>query len=111
MCGYCFQVPMNPYYPPGVPFQHFPTHLNHQMYKASEIPGHQQVPTDDYPERPDQPECQHFVRSGFCKYKMKCRYHHPRSRLPVPPVTGLSPLGLPIKPVSFYPISLFSSLR
>ncbi|KAK3136444.1 hypothetical protein QOZ80_5BG0434710 [Eleusine coracana subsp. coracana] len=92
------QIPLNPYYPPGVPFQHFTAHLNHPMYKTADIPGHQQVATDDYPERPGQPECQHFVRSGFCKYKMKCRYHHPRSRLPAPPPTGLSPLGLPIKP-------------
>ncbi|XP_062202255.1 zinc finger CCCH domain-containing protein 65-like isoform X2 [Phragmites australis] len=91
------QVPLNPYYPPGVPFQHFPAHMNHPMYKAADVPGHQQVSTDEYPERPGQPECQHFVRSGFCKYKMKCRYHHPRSRLPAP-LTGLSPLGLPIKP-------------
>ncbi|KAL6905829.1 hypothetical protein ACP4OV_003430 [Aristida adscensionis] len=91
------QVPLGPYYPPGVPFQHFPAHMNHPMYKAADIPVHQQLPSEEYPERPGQPECQHFVKSGSCKYKMKCRFHHPRSRLPAPP-TGLSPLGLPIKP-------------
>uniref|UniRef100_A0A0E0FBA3 C3H1-type domain-containing protein n=1 Tax=Oryza meridionalis TaxID=40149 RepID=A0A0E0FBA3_9ORYZ len=91
------QVPLNPYYPPGVPFQHFPAApINHPMYKAPEIPGHQQVPSEEYPERPGQPECQHFVKSGFCKFRMKCKYHHPRS--PVPPAGALSPLGLPIKP-------------
>ncbi|NP_001140642.1 Zinc finger CCCH domain-containing protein 65 isoform 1 [Zea mays] len=93
------QVPLNPYYPPGVPFPHFPAaHMNHPMYKAADIPGHQPPPSDEYPERPGQPECQHFVKSGFCKYRMKCRYHHPRSRQSAPPPAGLSPIGLPIKP-------------
>jgi len=97
-CEYWFQVPVNPYYPPGVPFPHFPApHMNHPMYKAADIPGHQQLPSDEYPERPGQPECQHFVKSGFCKYRMKCRFHHPRSCQPAP-LTGLSPIGLPIKP-------------
>jgi len=92
------QVPLNPNYPPGVPFQHFLAHMNHPMHKEADMPRNQQVPIDEYPERPGQPECQHFVRSSFCKYKMKCRYHHPRSRLPAPMTGGLSPLGLPIKP-------------
>lgn len=112
MCEYWFQVPLNPYYPPGVPFPHFPAaHMNHPMYKAADIPGHQPPPSDEYPERPGQPECQHFVKSGFCKYRMKCRYHHPRSRQSAPPAAGLSPIGLPIKPVSSYPIVLHSRLR
>lgn len=112
MCEYWFQVPLNPYYPPGVPFPHFPAaHMNHPMYKAADIPGHQPPPSDEYPERPGQPECQHFVKSGFCKYRMKCRYHHPRSRQSAPPPAGLSPIGLPIKPVSSYPIVLHSRLR
>ncbi|XP_066357760.1 zinc finger CCCH domain-containing protein 65-like isoform X1 [Miscanthus floridulus] len=92
------QVPLNPYYPPGVPFPHFPAaHMNHPMYKAADIPGNQPPPSDEYPERPGQPECQHFIKSGFCKYRMKCRFHHPRSRQSAP-LTGLSPIGLPIKP-------------
>ncbi|CAD6267886.1 unnamed protein product [Miscanthus lutarioriparius] len=92
------QVPLNPYYPPGVPFPHFPAaHMNHLMYKAADIPGNQPPPSDEYPERPGQPECQHFIKSGFCKYRMKCRFHHPRSRQSAP-LTGLSPIGSPIKP-------------
>ncbi|KAG8093399.1 hypothetical protein GUJ93_ZPchr0012g18839 [Zizania palustris] len=60
------QVPLNPYYPPGVgPFQHFPAPIAHPMYKPAEIPAQQQLPSDQYPERPGQPECQHFVKSGF----------------------------------------------
>ncbi|XP_006663936.1 zinc finger CCCH domain-containing protein 65 isoform X2 [Oryza brachyantha] len=91
------QVPLNPYYPPGVPFQHFPAPINHPMYKPAEIPGHQQAASEEYPERPGQPECQYFVKSGFCKFRMKCKYHHPRSPVPLP-AGALSPLGLPIKP-------------
>lgn len=92
------QVPLNPYYRPGVPFPHFPVpHMNHSVYKRADVQGPQQPPSDEYPERSGQPECQHFVKSGFCKYRMKCRFHHPRSREPAP-LTGLSPVGLPIKP-------------
>ncbi|WVZ89533.1 hypothetical protein U9M48_035917, partial [Paspalum notatum var. saurae] len=92
------QVSLNPYYATGISFPHFPTpHMNHPMYKGADIQGHQQPPSDEYPERPGQPECQHFVKSGFCKYRMKCRFHHPRSHEPAP-LTGLSPIGLPIKP-------------
>ncbi|KAG9143100.1 hypothetical protein Leryth_006360 [Lithospermum erythrorhizon] len=30
-----------------------------------------------YPERPGQPECQHYMRTGDCKYGSSCKYHHP----------------------------------
>ncbi|GJN13264.1 hypothetical protein PR202_ga31616 [Eleusine coracana subsp. coracana] len=98
------QVPLNPYYPPGVPFQHFTAHLNHPMYKTADIPGHQQVATDDYPERPGQPECQHFDqpvctyygRFGVCKYGPACMFNHPFNFGPPvhaagPPVPGQYP--------------------
>ncbi|KAG0502571.1 hypothetical protein HPP92_002643, partial [Vanilla planifolia] len=57
------------------------------------------------PPSPDQPECQHFMRTGRCKYGSACKYNHPRERNPA--VTAiLSPLGLPLRPgnpmCSFY---------
>ncbi|VAI29121.1 unnamed protein product [Triticum turgidum subsp. durum] len=95
----CHQVPLGPYYPPGISFHHFPAPpVNHPMYRGADVPGHQELPSDEYPERPGQPECQHFVKSGFCKFKAKCKYHHPRSLVPPPTAGALSPLGLPLRP-------------
>lgn len=31
-----------------------------------------------FPERPGQPECQHYLRTGECKFGATCRYHHPK---------------------------------
>ncbi|KAJ4898433.1 Zinc finger CCCH domain-containing protein 34 [Raphanus sativus] len=52
-----------------------------------------------FPQRPDQPECQYFMRTGDCKFGASCRYHHP----PLDAVqtnTGvlLSSIGLPLRP-------------
>ncbi|KAL7151193.1 hypothetical protein ABFS83_04G015100 [Erythranthe nasuta] len=33
-----------------------------------------------YPERPGQPDCAYFMRTGSCGYAAKCRYNHPRDR-------------------------------
>ncbi|MBA0833486.1 hypothetical protein Gotur_012574 [Gossypium turneri] len=59
-----------------------------------------------FPERPGEPECQYYLRTGDCKFGSTCRYHHPRDR--VVPRTNciLSPMGLPLRPgvqpCSFY---------
>ncbi|KAK9015378.1 hypothetical protein V6N11_006489 [Hibiscus sabdariffa] len=52
-----------------------------------------------FPERPGEPECQYYLRTGDCKFGSSCRYHHPRDR--VVPQTNciLSPMGLPLRPV------------
>ncbi|XP_044946479.1 zinc finger CCCH domain-containing protein 65-like isoform X4 [Hordeum vulgare subsp. vulgare] len=93
------QVPLGPYYTPGISFHHFPAPpVNHPMYRGADVQGHQELPSDEYPERPGEPECQHFVKSGFCKFKVKCKYHHPRSLVPPPTARALSPLGLPLRP-------------
>ncbi|MFQ6635937.1 hypothetical protein Gotur_012574, partial [Gossypium turneri] len=51
-----------------------------------------------FPERPGEPECQYYLRTGDCKFGSTCRYHHPRDR--VVPRTNciLSPMGLPLRP-------------
>ncbi|XP_059438999.1 zinc finger CCCH domain-containing protein 32 isoform X2 [Corylus avellana] len=57
-----------------------------------------------FPERPGEPECQYYMRTGDCKFRSSCRYHHPRDR--VVPRTFLSPIGLPLRlgaqPCAFY---------
>ncbi|XP_052178864.1 zinc finger CCCH domain-containing protein 3-like [Diospyros lotus] len=50
------------------------------------------------PERPDQPECRHFMSTGTCKYGYECKYHHPRERIEQLATNSLGPLGLPLRP-------------
>lgn len=53
-----------------------------------------------FPERPDQPECQFYMKTGDCKFGAFCKFHHPKDRLIPAPNCLLSPLGLPLRPVS-----------
>ncbi|KAI4311180.1 hypothetical protein MLD38_036095 [Melastoma candidum] len=50
-----------------------------------------------FPERPGQPDCQHFLRTGYCRYGSSCRYHHP-SDAAREAVVMLNPVGLPLRP-------------
>lgn len=34
-----------------------------------------------YPERPGEPDCAYFMRTGTCGYGDRCRYNHPRERV------------------------------
>ncbi|XP_027363481.1 zinc finger CCCH domain-containing protein 32 isoform X3 [Abrus precatorius] len=49
-----------------------------------------------FPERPGEPECQYYLRTGDCKFGLACRYHHPRDQIVARPL--LSPIGLPLRP-------------
>lgn len=35
---------------------------------------------ESYPERPDEPNCIYYLRTGFCGYGNRCRFNHPRDR-------------------------------
>ncbi|XP_077218138.1 zinc finger CCCH domain-containing protein ZFN-like isoform X2 [Tasmannia lanceolata] len=43
---------------------------------------------DSYPERPDEPDCVYYIRTGFCGYGARCRFNHPRDRSTVAGVVG-----------------------
>ncbi|KAI8561597.1 hypothetical protein RHMOL_Rhmol04G0352600 [Rhododendron molle] len=51
-----------------------------------------------FPERPGQPECQYFMKTGDCKFGSSCRYHHPAEWSPPKTIFALSPMGLPLRP-------------
>ncbi|XP_040986842.1 uncharacterized protein LOC121234805 isoform X1 [Juglans microcarpa x Juglans regia] len=57
-----------------------------------------QIQVDEYPERPGQPECSRFIKTGACKFKLNCRYHHPKDRIVKSPPWALSDTGLPLRP-------------
>ncbi|KAK9077738.1 hypothetical protein SSX86_006075 [Deinandra increscens subsp. villosa] len=51
-----------------------------------------------FPQRPGEPECQFYIKTGDCKFGSSCRYHHPLE-WPVQNTNfGLSPMGLPLRP-------------
>ncbi|PQQ09395.1 zinc finger CCCH domain-containing protein ZFN-like isoform X3 [Prunus yedoensis var. nudiflora] len=60
-----------------------------------------------FPERPGQPECQFYMKTGDCKFGAVCRFHHPRERLIPAPDCVLSPIGLPLRPGE--PLCIFYS--
>ncbi|XP_062207561.1 zinc finger CCCH domain-containing protein 6-like isoform X1 [Phragmites australis] len=53
-----------------------------------------------FPERPGQPECQYYMRTGDCKFGATCKYHHPRDWSAPKSNYMFSSLCLPLRPVS-----------
>lgn len=53
-----------------------------------------------YPQRPGEPECQFYMKTGDCKFGSSCRYHHPLDWTVPNTNFSLSPMGLPLRPVS-----------
>lgn len=51
-----------------------------------------------FPERPDQPECHYYMKTGECKFGPSCRYHHPPDKSGPKASVILSPVGLPLRP-------------
>ncbi|KAJ6825117.1 zinc finger CCCH domain-containing protein 65-like [Iris pallida] len=95
----CYQVPVNLSYPTGTHMQHpsLASNIEYASGKASG-PTPRKVQTSEYPERPGQPECHFFMKTGTCKFKGACKFHHPKSRVPISPGVVLNPVGLPLRP-------------
>ncbi|KAG7599783.1 Zinc finger CCCH-type superfamily [Arabidopsis suecica] len=51
-----------------------------------------------YPERPGEPECSYYLRTGNCYLKQNCKYHHPKNITPREPPCPLNDKGLPLRP-------------
>ncbi|KAL3505761.1 hypothetical protein ACH5RR_031143 [Cinchona calisaya] len=51
-----------------------------------------------FPERPGQPECMYYMKTGDCKFGASCRYHHPPEWSAQKANFVLSPMGLPLRP-------------
>ncbi|CAH9071801.1 unnamed protein product [Cuscuta europaea] len=51
-----------------------------------------------FPERAGEPECQHYMKTGDCKFGSSCRYHHPPGWSGSKTNFVLSPIGLPLRP-------------
>ncbi|KAB2095309.1 hypothetical protein ES319_A01G027800v1 [Gossypium barbadense] len=71
---------------------------SHQFVPSSFEPSSNIQEEVSFPERPGQPECQYYMKTGRCKYGSSCRYHHPPEVFAPKADVILSPLGLPLRP-------------
>ncbi|KAM7485113.1 hypothetical protein LguiA_001122 [Lonicera macranthoides] len=55
-----------------------------------------------FPERPGQPECHYYMKTGDCKFGSSCRYHHPPEWSAEKTIFVLSPMGLPLRPLVWF---------
>lgn len=73
---------------------------NYQPLPSSARPSSSSQKEHSFPERPGQPECQYYMRTGDCKFGSSCKYHHPAEFIAPKTNVVLSPSGLPLRPVS-----------
>ncbi|XP_062175061.1 zinc finger CCCH domain-containing protein 58 [Alnus glutinosa] len=80
---------------------HLPPHAytgNYQPLPSSARPSSSSQKEHSFPERPGQPECQYYMRTGDCKFGSSCKYHHPAELIAPKTNVVLSPSGLPLRP-------------
>jgi Zinc finger C-x8-C-x5-C-x3-H type (and similar) len=49
------------------------------MWQMS-LSGGEQVDAGSYPERPGEPDCSYYMRTGTCRFGMTCKFNHPPNR-------------------------------
>ncbi|KAI3785827.1 hypothetical protein L1987_44953 [Smallanthus sonchifolius] len=73
--------------------------LNNPSSDANMYTHHQHpMVVSEYPERPGQPDCSYFMKTGDCKYRASCKFHHPKSCITRTTPSVLSDKGLPLRP-------------
>ncbi|KAL7152838.1 hypothetical protein ABFS83_04G125200 [Erythranthe nasuta] len=82
--------------PPAFAVENRPTEIN------LSTPYHyqQNMVVEEYPERPGEPECNFYLKTGDCKFKSNCKFHHPKSRFSnaKPYSLPVNNKGLPLRP-------------
>lgn len=72
---------------------------NNPAAETSVYTHHQQhMLVEEFPQRPGQPECSYFLKTGDCKYRSNCKYHHPKNRISKLPPVNVTDKGLPLRP-------------
>ncbi|TXG51345.1 hypothetical protein EZV62_023869 [Acer yangbiense] len=93
-----YQAPLYP--PPERNMHPAPAYVMNNPAMESTVYTHNQphIIADEFPERPGQPECSYFLKTGDCKFKSNCKYHHPKNQISKSPPCALSDKGLPLRP-------------
>ncbi|XP_031283554.1 zinc finger CCCH domain-containing protein 67 [Pistacia vera] len=81
---------------PTPPYAMKPPVIETNVYTHQQQQQHMLV--DEFPERPGQPDCSFFLKTGDCKFKSNCKYHHPKNRISKSQPCALSDKGLPLRP-------------
>ncbi|KAK6920587.1 Zinc finger, CCCH-type [Dillenia turbinata] len=89
-----------PVYPSERTLHPPPTYLINNQLTETKVytQQQQQIMVDEFPERPGQPECGYFLKTGDCKYRSGCKFHHPKNRITQSSPCILSDKGLPLRP-------------
>ncbi|CAN1128704.1 Zinc finger CCCH domain-containing protein 43 [Linum perenne] len=95
-----YQAIKAPVYQPGRVMPPPPAYVITNPVSETNIHTRQQQPmaADEYPERPGQPDCSYFLKTGGCKYRSNCKFNHPKVRITKSPSCVLSDKGLPLRP-------------
>ncbi|XP_023772850.1 zinc finger CCCH domain-containing protein 43 isoform X1 [Lactuca sativa] len=88
----------NQHHQPQSQMTHQHQHQNQHQHPHQHHQPQSQMMGSDYPERPGQPECSYFMKTGDCKYRSGCKFHHPKSRITKTAPSVLSDKGLPLRP-------------
>lgn len=96
ICLWLVKFPVNPLGPVVRPPS---AYIMKHPVTDSHIYTHHQMVIDEFPERPGQPDCSYFLKTGDCKFRSNCKYHHPKDRISKSPPVVLSDKGLPLRPV------------
>eukprot|EP01018_Ginkgo_biloba_P003522 Gb_32584 [translate_table: standard] len=86
----------------------YPSEFSAMGFPVLQVPSSGPQIENMFPERPGQPECQFYMKTGDCKFGMKCRYHHPKDVLLPTANSMLNTIGLPLHPThsSWYLLSI-----
>ncbi|KAJ9163845.1 hypothetical protein P3X46_023473 [Hevea brasiliensis] len=88
-----------PIYSPERSIHLAPAYVISNPATDNNVYAHQQhTLVDEFPERPGQPECNYYMKTGDCKFKSNCKYHHPKNQIPKSSPCALSDKGLPLRP-------------
>ncbi|KAJ0105698.1 hypothetical protein Patl1_18214 [Pistacia atlantica] len=98
----CLWLVKGPLYPPERSINPTPPYAMKPPVIETNVYTHQQqqqhMLVDEFPERPGQPDCSFFLKTGDCKFKSNCKYHHPKNRISKSQPCALSDKGLPLRP-------------
>ncbi|PWA67590.1 zinc finger C-x8-C-x5-C-x3-H type family protein [Artemisia annua] len=100
-----YQAPVSPAASPSTvgagPYYAMPPHLSPPgpSYAGSYLSmASSTIKEQSFPQRPGEPECQYYLKTGDCKFGSSCRYHHPPEWTAPNTNFVLSPMGLPLRP-------------
>lgn len=84
--------------PPAFAINNLPAEINFPMQQQ-----HDMI-VEEYPERPGEPDCSFFLKTGDCKFKFNCKFNHPKNRNIRAKANSftLNDEGLPLRPVSYF---------